>query len=91
MQIYDSKSSMKSFFIFIIIHADWILKKNTFSKNHENNIEFRLTHAFCHFMLWFEISFGGRNILSIMFGIEIPIAHAMYPSKATKIYIIVTS
>ena len=25
------------------------------------------------------------GILSIMFGIEIPIAHAMYPSKATKI------
>ena len=68
-----------------------ILKKNTFSKNHENNIEFRLTHALCHFMLWFEISFGGRNILSIMFGIEIPIAHAMYPSKATKISIVITS
>ena len=68
-----------------------ILKKNTFSKNPENNIEFHLTHALCHFMLWFEISFDGRNILSIMFGIEIPIAHAMYPSKATKISIVITS
>ena len=67
-----------------------ILKKNTFSENHENNIEFRLAHAFCHFMLWFEISFGGRNFF-IFCLVKIPIAHAMYPSKATKIYIIVTS
>ena len=59
---YETKSSMKSFFICIIIHMDcelWLPIRKTFTKI--MTIEVHLTHALCHFMLWFEISFGGRN------------------------------